>query len=91
MIKDYGLNQREAAKRLGITDAAISQYLSAKRGKVKISDPNILKNIKISAKRIVEGNGEATIEETCRICEIVKGSKMFSDIYEARASNPAST
>lgn len=80
LIKNHGLNQKEAAKRLGITDAAISQYLSAKRGKVKITDPDILRDIKISAKRIIEGKEGDVIRETCRICGLLRKSKIFSDI-----------
>ncbi len=89
MIKNHGLNQKEAAKRLGITDAAISQYLSAKRGKVKITDPDILRNIKISAKRIIEGNEKNLIEETCRICGLLRKSKTFSDICKVHLGDLA--
>ncbi len=89
MIKNHGLNQKEAAKQLGITDAAISQYLSAKRGKVKITDPDILSDIKISAKRIIEGNEKNLIEETCRICGLLRKSKVFSDICKAHMGDLA--
>ena len=32
LISEYGLNQKEAASRLGLTEAAVSQYLIGKRG-----------------------------------------------------------
>ena len=35
MINKYGLNQKEAAKKLGVTPAAVCQYVSKKRGKIK--------------------------------------------------------
>ena len=38
MINNFGLNQKEAAKNLGVTPAAVCQYLSKKRGKIKIVD-----------------------------------------------------
>ena len=41
MTKNFGLNQKETAEKLGITPAAVSQYLSKKRGKTKIIDQDI--------------------------------------------------
>jgi hypothetical protein len=32
LIRDQGLSQSDAARRLGVTRAAVSQYLSRKRG-----------------------------------------------------------
>ena len=36
MISDFGLSQKEAAEQLGITPAAVCQYVSNKRGKIEI-------------------------------------------------------
>jgi hypothetical protein len=74
MIERYGLNQKEVAGKLGVTDAAISQYLSAKRG--KISDEKILNEVRESAEKIVDGNESVMIKEICRICEILKSRGM---------------
>ena len=38
MIINYGLSQKEAANKLGVTPAAVCQYVSKKRGKIKIID-----------------------------------------------------
>ena len=38
MIHDFGLSQKETAFRLGVTPAAVCQYISKKRGKVEISN-----------------------------------------------------
>lgn len=86
MMEEYGLNQKEVAGKLGITDAAISQYLSEKRGKIKILDEKILDEIRGSAKQIVDGNESIMIEETCRICEVLKSRGMVEKISQlARA------
>ena len=34
MINNFGLNQKEAAEKLGVTPAAVCQYISKKRGKI---------------------------------------------------------
>ena len=41
MINDFGLSQKEAAEQLGLTPAAVCQYVSNKRGKVDISDESV--------------------------------------------------
>jgi len=77
MIKDFHLNQKQTAEKLGLTPAAISQYLSGKRGKVKIKDVEILSEIKKSTKQILN-NGDLYIsKETCRICKIMREKSIF--------------
>ena len=78
MINEHKLNQKQAAEKLGVTPAAISQYLSGKRGKVKIIDEKILKEIHISAKRIIEHGENVVIAETCRLCKIMRQRGLFS-------------
>jgi predicted transcriptional regulator len=77
IIKNHGLNQKETAEKLGLTPAAICQYISKKRGKVKIIDEKILNEINISAKKIIKDDGSSVILETCRICKIMRNSGLF--------------
>jgi len=72
LIKEFGLSQREAAEKLGLTPAAICQYLSKKRGKTDAFDEAIIKEITISAQRIMNNDGSDAIIETCRICQLVQ-------------------
>ncbi len=78
MINNFGLNQKETASKLGVTPAAVCQYISKKRGKIKIIDENILNEIKISAEKIIENGGNSVINETCRICKIMRKEGIFS-------------
>lgn len=79
MIRDYGLSQKEAAEKLGITPAAVCQYISGKRGKIEIKNPFVLKEIKISAKNIIEDGGDdQVVSETCRICKILRSTPEFN-------------
>ena len=77
MIKDYGLNQKETAKKLGITPAAVCQYLSKKRGGAEITDKNVLIEVKVSAKNIIDNGNGRIISETCRICKLLRKSTDF--------------
>ena len=77
IIKNFGLNQKETAKKLGVTPAAVCQYLSKKRGKIKIIDEKILKEVAISAERIIQDDGNSVAAETCRICKIMRSRGVF--------------
>jgi predicted transcriptional regulator len=80
MINNFGLNQKETAQKLGVTPAAICQYMSKKRGKIKIIDKEILNEINNSADQIIKHGGDAVITETCRICKIMQTKGIFSNI-----------
>jgi len=77
MINDFGLKQKDAAEKLGITPAAVSQYISGKRGKFDINDNDLYKEINISAERIIENGEEMLTLETCRLCKIFISKKIF--------------
>jgi len=72
LIKDHGLTQRKAAEKLGITEAAVSQYISKKRGDLTLFYPATLKEIKISTKRVANGDVEVMKIEICRVCRLLQ-------------------
>jgi len=72
LIKDHGLTQRKAAEKLGITEAAVSQYILKKRGDLKVKDVSIRREIKISTERIMKGDFQVMKTETCRICHLLR-------------------
>ena len=77
MITNYGLTQKEAAEKLGVTPAAVCQYLSNKRGKIKITDETVLQEINRSAERIIEQKDRVLVSETCRICKTLMEKQVF--------------
>jgi predicted transcriptional regulator len=77
MVNDFGLNQKETAKLLDVTPASVSLYVSEKRGHVKITDKNIINEIKNSAENIIKNNSSSLTKETCRICKIIRNKKIF--------------
>ena len=78
MINNHGINQKEAADVMGITPAAVSQYLSRKRGRISIIDVEIITEIDISAERIINSGPTIVIKEICRICKILRKQGMLS-------------
>jgi len=78
MIRIYGLNQKEAANIMGLTPAAISQYLSKKRGRISIVNEDIISEINISAEKIIRHGSTIVTNEICRICSILRKNGMLS-------------
>ncbi len=78
MINDFGLSQKETAEKLGVTPAAICQYVSKKRGRIDISDQVVLNEMKISAESIINNDGGSVISETCRIFKILRAIGEFN-------------
>ena len=77
LINQFGLSQKEAADKLGITPSAVSQYISKKRGKITILDEKIIEEINLSAKKI-NNQGESILNsEICKICKILKSEGFF--------------
>jgi len=77
MINDFGLNQKETAEKLGITPAAVCQYVSKKRGRIELTDQHVLGEIRISAENIINNGGNHVLKETCRICKLLRSSNQF--------------
>jgi len=85
LIEEYGFTQVEVAESLGTTQAAISQYITSKRGrtgvgKFKESLPKIQVLASKTAKKIVAGkvrNDEA-MSSFCKICRSLQEEKKSS-------------
>ena len=82
MIKDFGLNEKQAAENLDLTPAAVSQYLSGKRGKIDITDDKVINQIKISTERILNQGTEIIVPEICRLCKKKKTKNLTKYICE---------
>jgi predicted transcriptional regulator len=80
LVEEHGLSQKETADKMGLTEAAISRYISGKRGGEEIFNGVVTEEITESVKQLVEGNGPKVIEETCRICKFLKSNGEFKDM-----------
>ena len=82
LMKNYGLNQKQVAEVLGITPAAVCQYLSDKRGYYNITDDDIMYEIEKSTNILFHNGCERLVNETCRICTIIKSKGIVQKIEE---------
>jgi|TARA_Y100000310_G_C20670847_1_gene810196 hypothetical protein len=86
LITDYKLSQKKSAEILGITGAAISQYLKSKRGnEIKFSRTETEK-IKKSTKKIIKNN-ENTMKEIYDLCVFLRKSKTICKLHKSRDKN----
>jgi predicted transcriptional regulator len=70
LVSERGLSQSEAARRLGVTRAAISQYVSRKRGNSEVSFSTEINAI-IDRWALAVDTGESDIT-LCDVCECAK-------------------
>ena len=80
LMESHNLTQQQAAEKLGVSQAAISQYRRDIRGyKIKIlqKDNEIMKEVADMASKIVSGEKEFfdTNLEVCKLCNIIRKNK----------------
>ena len=86
LVNVHHMSQAEVARKFGVTDAAISQYLKKKRGDSAIIEnsikyPEFIGKIRESASAIAEG--KSTFEmEMCRVCRTVGEMGIIDEIYQ---------
>lgn len=79
-LLNYNLTQKEIASKLGITEAAISQYLNEKRAKLINLDSEIKEEIQKSAYNIAKKNANI-IKEVQSISNLIKNNKTICKIH----------
>jgi uncharacterized protein len=78
-VNEYELSYEKAGDILGISKAAVSQYISNKRAnKIKLS-PEMMNEIKVSAKNIHDKKTNGLIEIE-RLLQIMKKTKCSCDV-----------
>ena len=88
-IQEHKLNQKEAAKMLGLTEAAVSQYQHSKRAKEVVFSDSVVDEIRGSAKRILaeKNNKQRLIAEMYRISGLTKVRHILCDIHRAQSKD----
>ena len=80
LVEKHGLAQSEVASLLGVTQASVSHYLSAKRGKLvglSLRPEELRAMAQEIADRIAEGTigPEEISKAMCELCARIKGKK----------------
>ena len=86
-IEENNFSQKEAAKILGLTEAAISQYRHSKRAKEVVFSNDVVNEIRASANKIIADNAnkQRLIAEMYRISGLTKVRHILCDIHRAQS------
>ncbi|BDZ71212.1 transcriptional regulator [Methanobacterium petrolearium] len=90
-LMDLGMKQKEISELLDITQPAVSQYISDKRGHgIKFNDET-QQLIKEFAKGLVEDKytQRDIIPHFCEICRKVKNDEMLCQLHQEKGKMPA--
>ncbi len=68
-----GLSQKEISERLGITQPAVSQYMTSKRGSNIAMSDDVMTLIRSLAQDVVDENDIDLNVRICEICTHIKG------------------
>ena len=80
LIEVFKLSQREAAEKMGLTPAAISQYKHKKRAGNSYFSQDVMMEIVTSANKI-NMNGDSIVnKELCRLCCMVRKNEITCKI-----------
>ena len=81
MIEDCKLTQKQVAEHMGITEDAVSQYLSSKRATEVVFSNDVLDEIKKSAKNIIEDQ-ILLVPEMMRLTKLTGVKQVMCDIHK---------
>lgn len=89
LVNDRGFSQKKAAQMLGLSEAAVSQYRHAKRGTTASLSKEILSEIKLSAGKIAEedGNHRRLMAEIGRLCNLPQVKQLICDIHRKQSKD----
>ncbi|MBS3167409.1 helix-turn-helix domain-containing protein [Candidatus Woesearchaeota archaeon] len=79
-LQHKGLRQNKIAELLGITEAAVSQYLSGKRGTELKFEMDVAQKIEQSAEKI-KNNGDL-LEEIESLCKLIRNKMITCKIHK---------
>jgi predicted transcriptional regulator len=87
-----GMKQKQISELLDITQPAVSQYISDKRGHGIKFDDHTQNMIKIFARDLMEQNLEQgdVIRRICEICKHVKSEEVVCQLHKEKDNIPTS-
>ena len=91
-IQEHGLSQKNAASVLGLTEAAVSQYIHSKRAKEVVFSGNVINEIRVSADRVLadKNNKQRLIAEMYRITNLTTVKHILCDLHRSQSKELSS-
>ena len=86
LIRGHGLVQKKVASIMGVSEGAVSQYLSSKRGTIVRFDRHVLAEVEASAMRI-SNNSSTAMDELMRLSSLDKVKQMVCRLHMEQDSS----
>jgi predicted transcriptional regulator len=80
IMKERGLKNKEVAKALDVSDAAVSQYGKSKRGCEVIFPKDVKERIELASERVIKDPSKL-VGETQAVCELVKDEGILCKVH----------
>ncbi len=89
-LLNLGMKQKQISELLDITQPAVSQYISDKRGHGIKFDPHTQNMIRLLAKDLIEQDLDqgAIIQRVCEICKNVKAEEIICQLHKEKDNVP---
>lgn len=86
-IHEHKLSQKDAARILGLTEAAVSQYKHSKRAKEVVFSNEVVTEIKKSAEKIMadKANKQRLIAEMYRVSTLANVKQILCDLHRSQS------
>jgi uncharacterized protein len=87
LVEEKGVSQKAASKILGLTEAAISQYLNHKRGNEVMFSESVIDEIRTSAEKIrnLKSNKGEVVAEIYRISHLTNVKHIMCDMHRKQS------
>jgi len=87
LVEERGVSQKQAAKILGLTEAAISQYINGKRGTEVMFSESVVDEIRKSADRVInlKSNKGEMVAEIYRISHLTNVKHIMCDMHRKQS------
>ncbi len=91
LVNVHGMSQADVARKFGVTDAAISQYLKKKRGgntelEQSPSYPKLMEAVRESAQNLADSKTEIEYE-LCKLCNTARTIGLLDEIYKRQVGS----
>jgi hypothetical protein len=86
LMAERGMSQKEIAKKLGITEASVSHYVSEKRATKVTFDVKTLAEIRKTAEKIV--GGRSPVNGTQKVCMLLRKNMLLCKISKKMGYAP---
>lgn len=87
-LSNLGISQKEISEKLGITQAAVSQYINKKRGYGIEFGGGAMEAIEKLAEDMIKSDVELVLR-TCEICTILKKDRTICELHKEYDTVPA--